>query len=374
MIYDGHAYCFPDLRGDGGFDDRQQFQRHLQLAMARHYLPAWRSRDRAPGDNSGLADDTGSWNFDSLKEADFRGAGHGRFEWTVDGEDYFKQYLAPSNVDMAVDADSLVAEMNYAGVDRALLHRNPYLGISNEFIADCVRAFPDRLQGLAYVPEWLVSPETDVAIEKLRHAIGELGLGGLQFLPDHLSLYGQDEVWDEPEFTPYWDAFAELGVPLFVTPGYSALATDGAPAEGLLTQLRTVGRWMERYPDVDLVLTHGLGWRLFADGDTLRLPEEILDAVPGDNPRFRLQLLFPITLGDMWDYPMQQVRPAVEQLAGRLGPERLIWGTDMPIVTRFFTYQQCLAQIRQAADFLKPEEVAMITGGNMAGLMGVWEG
>ena len=26
MIYDGHAYCFPDQRGDGGFQDPAQFQ------------------------------------------------------------------------------------------------------------------------------------------------------------------------------------------------------------------------------------------------------------------------------------------------------------------------------------------------------------
>lgn len=371
MIYDGHAYCFPDLRGDGGFDDRRQFQRHLQLGMARHFQPVWRSRDRAPADNSGLADDSGEWSFDSLKEAEFRGAGHGRFEWTVDGEDYVKQYLPPSIVDMSYPADSLVAEMDYAGVDKALLHRNPYLGMSNEFIAGCVKAFPDRLQGLAYVPEWQVRPETDVAIEKLRRATGELGLVGLQFLPDHLLLYDQDESWDGPEFTPYWDAFVELGVPLFVTPSYSSLATDGSPTEGLVTQLRTIGRWMDRYPDVELVMTHGLGWRLFVDGDTLRLPDDVINAVPAETPRFHLQLLFPIFLGGIWDYPMPQVRPAVEQLADRLGPDRLIWGTDMPIVTRFYTYKQCLEQIRQAAGFLKPEEVDMVAGGNMARLMGV---
>ncbi len=39
MIYDGHAYIFPDLKGDGGFEDRLEFQRHLQLAMATHFMP-----------------------------------------------------------------------------------------------------------------------------------------------------------------------------------------------------------------------------------------------------------------------------------------------------------------------------------------------
>ena len=145
MIYDGHAYCFPDLRGDGGFADPEQFRRHLQLGIARHFQPVWRKRDRAPADNSGLADPSAGWSFDALKDVGFRAAGHGRFEWTVDGEVFVKQYMPPSVANMSYSAESLVAEMDYAGVDMALLHRTPYLGIGNEFIADCVRRFPDRL-------------------------------------------------------------------------------------------------------------------------------------------------------------------------------------------------------------------------------------
>ena len=47
MIYDGHAYIFPNMRGDGGFDDQREFQQHLQLAIATHFMPVWRTRDRA---------------------------------------------------------------------------------------------------------------------------------------------------------------------------------------------------------------------------------------------------------------------------------------------------------------------------------------
>ena len=72
MIYDGHAYCFPDLRGDGGFADPAQFRRHLQLGIARHFQPVWRSRDRAPADDSGLADPSAGWSFDALKDVGFR--------------------------------------------------------------------------------------------------------------------------------------------------------------------------------------------------------------------------------------------------------------------------------------------------------------
>ena len=372
MIYDGHAYCFPELAKDGGFADPEQFKRHLQLAMARHFQPVWRKRDRAPGDSSGLVDPNIPWSFDGLREAQFRPAGHGRFEWRVGEEDYVKQYFPPSVVDMSYSAANLVAEMDYAGVDMALLHRTPYLGIGNDFIVDCVRRFPDRLQGLAHVEEWLVQPEPDASIKKLDKAITEQGLSGLQFLPDFMVLYGQTGDWDGPGFQPFWDALASLNVPLFMTPSYQALAAPGGgDTRAVVGQLRKIRDWMERYPDNKVVLTHGLTWRMFIGENSLAIPDEVLDAVPSGSPNFHLQLLFPIFLGGMWDYPLLQVRPTMEKLVERIGVDRLLWGTDMPIVMRFWTYKQCLEHMRICCDFLDDDQVDQIVGGNMARLMGL---
>ena len=374
MIYDGHAYCFPDQRGASGFADPDEFRRHLQLGMAGHFQPAWRAKDRAPADSSGLYDPAQGLTFAALKDANFRPAGHGRFEWTIDGVDYVKQVLPPSVTDMSYPADPLVAEMDYAGVDWALLHRTPYLGIGNDFIADCVRRFPDRLHGLAYVEEWLIEPDPEGSIRKLERAINEQGLSGLQFLPNYLALYDQPPDWDGPGFRPFWDAVANLGVPVFFTPG----AGVGSPAmsreetvEIYLEELRRLRRWMERYPDVTVVLTHGFIWRLFVEGDELSVPEQVLEAAPIDHPNFHLQLLFAIFLAGDWDYPLSQVQPTLEQLVHRIGADRLLWGTDMPMILRFMTYRQSLDFIRRYCDFLSPQEMDLICGGNMARLMGL---
>ena len=56
MIHDGRAYCFPDLRGNAGSADAEQFRRHPQLGIAAHFQPAWRSADRRSADNSNLTD------------------------------------------------------------------------------------------------------------------------------------------------------------------------------------------------------------------------------------------------------------------------------------------------------------------------------
>ena len=365
MIFDGHAYCFPSLRGDGGFADPDRLRRHLQQAIAMHHQPEWRARDRAAGDNSELIDLDNWPSLDALKEAQFRAAENGRFEWMVEGERYVKQYIPPSVIDMSYPPERLIAEMDYAGVDKALLHRTPYLGIGNEFTAECVQRYPDRLLGLAHVEEWLVQPETDAAIASLEDAVN-LGLSGLQFLPPQLDLYNSDGPWDGPGFLPFWDSVARLNIPVFIT-----LNVRRDPGmESYLNELNTLMRWMERYPDVTVVMTHGFPWRLAIEGNGIKLPDEVWTPF-FNRPNLYLQLLFPIALGNVWDYPMPQVRPTIQECVKRIGADRLMWGTDIPMVMRFWSYRQNADFIRQYCDFLNEEEMDAIMGGTCARLLGV---
>lgn len=364
MLFDGHAYCIPPLQGDGEFASPKQLLRHLQQAIAAHHQPPLRSRDGAPGDNGALIDRSNWASLDALKEARFRVARNGRFEWHVDGEDYYKQYFPPSVTDMQYSADRLVAEMDYAGVRKALLHRVPYLGIGNEFIADCVKQFPDRLTGLAHVEEWLVKSEPEQCLAKIDRAVNQRGLSGIQFLPAQMSLYNMHDTWDSSAFHPFWDGIAALKIPIFFT-----LKERADPKrDSYLSELRTLQRWMERYPGVTVVLTHGIQWRLFQKEDSLVFPKQVWD--PFDNPNLHLQLMFPIALGGVWEYPMSEVRPTIEECVSCIGADRLIWGTDMPIVMRFWTYRQTVDQFVKHCDFLSNRDVNAIMGGTIARVVG----
>ena len=92
---------------------------------------------------------------------------------------------------------------------------------------------------------------------------------------------------------------------------------------------------------------------------------------PFDNPKLHLQLLFPIALGAVWDYPMTQVRSTIEQCVERIGANRLMWGTDMPMVMRFWAYRQNIDFIRGYCDTLTAEEIDAILGGTTARVLGV---
>ena len=55
----------------------------------------------------------------------------------------------------------------------------------------------------------------------------------------------------------------------------------------------------------------------------------------------------------------------------RIGADRIIWGTDVPIVMLHWTYRQSLDQIRKCRDFISDPDMALILGGNMGRLMGL---
>ena len=209
--------------------------------------------------------------------------------------------------------------------------------------------------------------EPDASIRKLDRAISELGLHGIQWLPVNLRMYGQSEPWDGVGFRPFWDAVASMGIPVFFSLGSAALPNVEAYLEGL----RTVRRWMERYPDVTVVMTHGLAWRSFMKEDRIELPEEVFENAPLDNPNLYLQLLFAVLCGGQYDYPMPQMHGVLEQVVERMGADRLIWGTDIPMVMRHYTYRQSLDSVRLYCDFLSDDQKARILGENMVRIMGL---
>ena len=359
MIFDAHAYCFPPLGGDGGFDDPEEFRRHLQFATAHHLQPAWRSSDRKPGDSNALFRSENWPSLDSLKDAGFHAAGHGRFEWK-DGEDtYVKQWLPPSVTDMSYPADRLVAEMDYANVDMALLHRTPYLGMGNEFLAECVRQYPDRLRALAHAPEWLVPADPLTEASRIISAVNDHGMSGIQFLAPQMDLYNDAGTWDRAEFLPFWDALVDAGVPIF----FSLKARRSPLVDSYMAEHATLRRWLKRYSDATVVLTHGLFWGAWAHPDSIRVPEELWATFEGNDMGF--QIMFPIGLGAIYDYPIPQSHTVLKTSVERVGIERLMWGTDMPMVMRHLSYQQNISHLRDYCDFLSPSDMDMLFGGTI---------
>ena len=370
MILDGHNYCVPQLDSPQGYDSLAQKMRTVQSELGGHHQPVWRVRDRAPADNGTLVDPETS----ALREVEW--TRHlGRLAWKFDGETYTKQYLPPMLHNLECPPEVLIAEMDYAGVDLGILHTFPTLArpdFLNGYLREAVRRFPDRLVRLIAVSEAAIPRDPDGAIRQIEDEVAAGGQVGIQFIPgfyynptDGVET-GNEAPWDDGAMRPFWEAVASTGLPVFFTliGGRGGPAAIRARPDAYLSEQRVLIRWMERYPDTTVVVTHGLPWSAFLEGDRITFPEEIWE--PFANPRCHLQLLFPIGLGAKWEYPWKEAEPTVQECVERIGADRLMWGTDMPMVGRYCTYRQALDQYRVHCEFLTADQRADIIGGTAA--------
>ena len=370
-IIDSHAYCFQPIDRPAGHPSGASHLKWVQTVHGSHHQPAWRLRDRAPASSQVIAPSYFQ-DLTQLPDVNFRAdRQRGRVVWTIKGEDYTKQFFPPNLRDLEFTPHSLIGEMDYAGVDLALLHTDPMLGRESDFQAECMSLYPDRLRSMAPVDEWRIRTSTDHEIKKLRRAFEELSLHALKFDPG-LAYLDRPDPWDDGVFRPFWEAATSFDIPVFFTigTGPEELEVDRSVEEvqrGYLSELRILMRWMERYPDTVCSLTHGFPWRLFLDDDQIRLPEAIWE--PFRNSKCHLEISFPVRLGDLFDYPYRKVWPTMEQLVERIGADQLLWGTDMPFQNRFCTYRQSRNWIEEYCRFLSQEDLDKIMGGTISQIL-----
>lgn len=367
MIIDSHIYCFPALDSLAGHRSVPEHLRAVQWGHSRHQQPAIRLRDRtAVAPETLLVDPNGQppW---YLADVGFRiDHTHHRVQYTVDGEAYTQHYLPPNLHDTAFDAASAIAEMDYAGVDMALMHTELMLGRDVPYLADCIRRYPDRFRSMAPVDEWRIRSDPDGVIREVTDAVRGFGLHAIKFSTFYAYTAGP-EPWDDGLYRPFWEAITKLGVPIFFTLRPNPDIAD--LREAYLHELDILKRWMERYPDNVCSLTHGFRWRLFRDGERLALPDRIWE--PFANPKLSIEVSFPIRIGDWWDYPWRETWATHEAMLRHVGSDRMLWGTDMPFQNRYCTYRQSRQYIEKYLDFLGPDDLRLIMGGTAARILGI---
>ena len=356
MIIDSHAHAFPPMGGPSGHRTTREHMRYVQHLIMNHHQPV-----RSLADNSIVTRQTlydgKDLSLSGLIEVDFRGGGYGRLTWTAGGKDYYKQYLPPTLTRLAAPPELMLAQMDYAGVDKAVFQTGHLYGRLNRFLADAVKRFPGRFWAMAMVDEWRTDHPSQV--RALDYAIKEQGLHGLWFMSSNIPLYSRTEAIDDPVFHSFWDHVREMGIPVwwFVSPI--------APGrEAYMAELAAFGRWNERYSDIPVFFTHGLPLSRFMENGEVSIPSETWKIL--DTPNVMFEVVLPIFQGAIYEYPFVEAQPVIREYYERFGPDRLAWGSDMPNVERHCTYKQSLDYLRLHCDFIPPDDMAKICGGNVA--------
>ena len=374
MIIDSHAYCFEPADSPRGYADSREHLLAVQQAQAGHHQPAFRLRDRVEGPSDVLDPTRGD--LDELPDVNFRiDRAAGRVLWDYRDETYTKHFYPPNLRNLEFTPESLIGEMDYAGIDKVLLHTNAMLGRSNGYQAECVRRYPDRILSMALLDERQIHTDVDSVISGVTAAIGDLGLHAIKFSSAGYSV--SDEAWDRGPYAPFWEAVSTLGVPVFFTLSTGpARASEAHPdpygRQSYLGELRILMRLMERHTHMPCSITHGFPWRVHLDGDRITLPDQIWE--PFENPNLSLEVCFPVRIGDIFDYPYREVWPTMEAMVERIGPCQLMYGTDMPFQNRFCTYRQSRDWLERhfaPSAGLSGDDLALIMGGTAARVLGV---
>ena len=285
-----------------------------------------------------------------------RGLGYGRI--AVGDEEI--QLLPPYNETTVFTPEMLLANMDWAGVTKAVLLQGPFYGGCNSYVLEALDRYPDRLVGAAYFDPWGSDSrqefETIIASAKFRVVKLECseatGLCGLH----------PNARLDMPEIAWLWTELEYRGLVLTLDLGAIGSRSYQTGA------VRTIA---EGHPDLRIVIAH-LGQpnpSAEADAERWGLWQEQIDLGQLTNVWFDTAAL-PAYLPDE-DFPYPTAERYLRLALERIGPSKILWGTDLPGLLRHLNYPQLVRLAKLHTQSLSFDKQAMILGENAMRVYGI---
>ena len=223
--------------------------------------------------------------------------------------------------------EMLLDLMRANGVVRTVLIQVIHYRWDNSYAADILRQYPQYFRGVARV-----NPESRTAPDDLSRLVEEQGFQGVRLSPAD----NATGDWIRgPLMPPLWKRCRDLKVSMNILTG-----TARMPDIEVL---------VESFPELTVVIDH------MAD-------------CPADQPGELKKLLalarYPrvfVKVSHTWSvskqpYPYRDAQKQVKRLYDVFGPERLMWGTDWPLVEAQCGYAKALAMVRDEMKFLNDED------------------
>jgi predicted TIM-barrel fold metal-dependent hydrolase len=278
-----------------------------------------------------------------------RDAGYGRMRI---GEQQ-SQLLPPLNEQTCHTPEMLIASLDWAGVDRAVLLQGPFYGECNEYVSAALARYPHRLSGAAYVDPW---DESGRRMFDACTAIGRFKIVKLEF-SDGSGYCGfhRDARLDDASAAWLWPRMAQHNLTLTLDlgePGDRSYQTSA---------VRQIARGN---PDLKIVIAHLAQPRSSVERDPERwqLWLEQIDLGRLPNVWFDNAALPAYYQHEGYPFPgaARMIRLAVE----RIGPSKVMFGTDAPGLLSVATYKQLVTVGRQHVQFLSPADQELVLSRN----------
>jgi len=230
--------------------------------------------------------------------------------------------------------EELLAEMDDAGIDRAVIVPPMWMGDDNSQAIAAAQANPDRLAILGRFPLFDSSEASQLA--DWNDQPGMLGVRFTFGKPD------EQELLTSGKLDWLWSAAEEHGVPvMFMLSGF----------------ISEVPRIAESYPNLKLTVDH-LGFPgQSADDVAFAVLPELIDMAKFDNVSVKATTL---PAYSSQDYPYPNTHEPLQRVFDAFGPHRLFWGSDL---TRLAcTYRQSVTHFTEELPWLKGDDLELVMG------------
>jgi len=239
---------------------------------------------------------------------------------------------------------SLIAAMDEAGVDKAILVPRSFNGANNDYVIQALRAHPDRFAVMGRVP--LNESEGKPLLETWKSEPGMLGVR-LTFHRDgnrpHLTDGTMDWFWPEAE---------RHGIPAMVH----------APE-----RLPEIGKLAERYPGLNFIIDH-LGFaRATIDAATGPAVDRLIALARYPNVSVKVSTMPAYSTEP---YPYLNLRDPIRRVIDAFGVTRCFWGSDMTRLPENSSYRQSVTMFTEQSDFLTKDELTEVMGEGLARVLG----
>lgn len=279
------------------------------------------------------------------------GLGYGR----IRRGDVEEILLPPTFEKITHTPEMLLGQMEWAGVDRAILLQGPFYGECNDYVVKAVRQHPDRLSAAAYL-----DPFTDDCRTMFESIVQEESFCAVKMecseAAGYCGIYPDASLAD-PGLTWIWSELQARQLPLVFDLG--AIASRSYQTDAI----RTIA---ETFPDLKIVIAHMAQPNPTAEADSAlwKLWEEQIALGQLPNIWFDIASLPAYVAAEGFPYPTatRYIRMVIE----RLGPKKILWGTDIPGTLQIATYLQYVQHARLTVEWLPESDRQLVLHKNAA--------
>src|ERR1700730_12144959 len=253
--------------------------------------------------------------------------------------------------------DELIAAMDRAGVDRAILVPPSFEGDRNDYALEAARKHPVRFAVMGRVG--LPGGGGRKQLSGWRNQPGMLGVR----LTSH-----RDE--DRPWLTDgtadwFWGEAEDNGIPVMVH----------APE-----RLAVIGEIAARPPSLRIIVDH-MGFSRATLGDatvagapmdeaTVAAPDRMIALARNPSVYVKVSALPCFSTAP---YPFRNLREPLRRVIAAFGPQSSFWGTDITLVPPSCSYREVVTHFTEELDFLSAGDLEWIMGRGLAECLG-WPG